>query len=107
MTKRSVVAVIVLGIVTLGIYYLVWLVKTKEEMNARGAGIPTAWLIIVPIANIYWMWKYSQGVEKVSAGKMSGAVSFILLFLLSYIGAGIIQSTFNSLEGAGAMARAA
>jgi len=53
--------------VTLGIYGLVWYVKTKEEMNAKGAEIPSAWLLIVPIANIIWMWKYSVGVEKLTA----------------------------------------
>jgi len=45
--------VIVLSLLTLGIYVLVWFVKTKREMNTKGAEIPTAWLIIIPIINIY------------------------------------------------------
>jgi len=67
MENRSPLAVFLLTMVTLGIYGLVWYVKTKEEMNAKGAEIPSAWLLIVPIANIIWMWKYSVGVEKLTA----------------------------------------
>jgi hypothetical protein len=97
MTKRSVVAVIVLTFITFGIYSLYWYVKTKNEMVARGASIPTGWLLIIPIANIYWMWKWSEGVEFVTRGKMSGAVSFLLVFLLGLIGVAIIQSAFNDV----------
>ena len=58
MKTRSVAGVIILSIVTLGIYPIIWHVRTKNEMNATGADIPTAWLLIVPIANIYWLWKW-------------------------------------------------
>jgi hypothetical protein len=95
MQKRSVVMVIVLSFITLGIYPLVWFVKTKGEMVNAGADIPTAWLIIVPIASIYWMWKWAGGVEHVSRGKMSQAIAFILVFLLSLIGMAIIQAELN------------
>ena len=40
MTKRSVAMVVILSCVTFGIYALIWYVKTKNEMNARGAAIP-------------------------------------------------------------------
>lgn len=95
--KRSVAAVIILTFITFGIYSLYWYVKTKDEMVAKGASIPTGWLLIVPIANIYWMWKWSEGVEFVTRGKMSAAVSIILLLLLGLIGMAIIQATFNGI----------
>lgn len=101
MNKRSVVMVIVLSIITFGIYALVWQVKTKNEMNKCGADIPTAWLLIVPIANIYWMWKYCGGVEHVTRGKMSQVISFLLLFLLGVIGMAIIQNEFNKAVDSG------
>jgi len=100
MTKRSVAAVIILTIITLGIYGIVWFVKTKNEMNQQGADIPTAWLIIVPIASIYWMWKWAGGVEHVTRGKFSQAVSFILVFLLGLIGMAIIQDSLNKSPAA-------
>lgn len=96
MTKRSVVAVILLNLITCGIYNLYWYVKTKDEMVMQGATIPTGWLLIIPVVNIYWMWKWSEGVEYVTRGKTSAAVSFILMFLLGMIGMAILQSIFNN-----------
>ena len=52
MTKRSVLSVVALTLITFGIYAIVWTVKTKREMVKAGAEIPTSWLLLVPIANI-------------------------------------------------------
>jgi len=95
MKNRSIAAVIILTLVTFGIYAIVWSVKTKNEMNDEGAEIPTAWLLLVPIVNIWWMWKYCQGVEQVSHGKLSAPVAFLLLWLVTLIGMAIVQDTFN------------
>lgn len=97
MKRRSPALVFFLPIITFGIYGLVWYVMTKNEMNAQGAKIPTAWLIIVPFANIYWMWKFCVGVEKVTNGGMSAAVAFLLAWLLGSIGMAIIQSSLNQV----------
>lgn len=96
MKKRNPLAVALLPFVTFGIYGLYWEVKTKGEMNALGATIPTAWLIIVPFVNIWWLWKYSEGVEKVTSGKLSGVLAFVLMLLLGSIGAAIVQDSFNN-----------
>ncbi|MGE0871295.1 MAG: DUF4234 domain-containing protein [Kofleriaceae bacterium] len=109
MTKRSVVAVILLTFITFGIYGLVWFVKTKGEMVQAGADIPTSWLLIVPIASIWWMWKWSGGVEHVTRGKQSQVIAFILVFILGIIGMAIVQVALNQAidEGApGNLARA-
>jgi len=95
MQKRSVIAVIVLMLVTFGIYSLIWHVKTKNEMVEEGADIPTAWLLIVPIANIYWYWKWCGGIDHVTRGKLSQAVALILSLLLNVIGVAIIQDALN------------
>jgi len=97
MKKRSVGGVVVLSIITFGIYAIYWMVATKGEMNSQGASIPTAWLIIVPIANIWWTWKYAEGVDHVTSNKMSAGVAFLLLWLLSLIGMAIVQSAFNKV----------
>lgn len=96
MKNRNPVAVALLPFVTFGIYGLYWEVVTKEEMKALGADIPTAWLLIVPIVNFYWLWKYSLGVEKVTGGKLQGILAFLLLALLGSIGGAIIQDSFNN-----------
>lgn len=99
MTQRNPFAVFGLSIITFGIYALYWAVKSKGEMVQRGAEIPTAWLIIVPIANIWWLWKFSEGVEKVTNGKMSGVIAFILLLVLDIIGMAVVQNEFNKVSG--------
>ena len=97
MQKRDPLMVFFLSIITLGIYALVWEVKTKREMNTKGAQIPTAWLLIIPIVNFYWLWKFSEGVETVTNKEMSGAVAFLLIFFLSVIGMAIVQSSLNKV----------
>ena len=103
MTKRSVVAVILLTLVTFGIYGLVWMIKTKNEMNSLGAQIPSGWLLVIgmvlfPLA-IWWYWKYAGGVELVTRGRQSQVIAFILMLLLGIIGMAIIQAEFNKYDG--------
>jgi hypothetical protein len=95
MQKRNPAAVFIFSFITFGIYSIVWSVKTKNEMNKLGSDIPTAWLIIIPFVNYYWYWKYSEGVEKATSGKISAIMAFVLLILLSFVGMAIIQNEFN------------
>jgi hypothetical protein len=97
MQQRSPVAVFALSLITFGIYSLVWQVKTKNELNKLGGEIPTAWLLIVPFANLYWIWKYSEGVEKATNGKVSMVLALVLLLVLSIIGMAVLQSEFNKV----------
>ena len=97
MTKRNPVVVVLLALVTFGIYALVWYIKTAREMRARGAEIPHGILIIIPIANLYWLWKWAAGVEKVTAGGMSGPVAFLLVALIAIVGIPVCQSKFNAV----------
>jgi len=95
MKNRSPIAVLLLPFITFGIYSLYWEISTKIEMNKLGAKIPTAWLIIIPFVNIWWLWKYCEGVEQVTHQKFSGVLAFVLLLLLGWIGQAIIQDSFN------------
>ena len=69
MQHRNPIMVILLSLITLGIYTLVWSARTKNEMNAKGAQIPTAWLLIIPFVSYFWLWKFSEGVEVVTSKK--------------------------------------
>lgn len=92
--KRSLVKVYLLGFLTLGIYFLYWLVKTKNELNELGAKIPTAWLIIIPIANLYWLYKYAEGFAKVTK-KANAALWFLLFLFVGIIMPAVVQSELN------------
>ena len=97
MKKRSPIAVLFLPFITFGIYGLVWYVKTKNEMNRLGANIPTAWLLIIPLANVYWFWVYGTGVAIVTKGAHSALGSFLLRLFLGPIGCAITQNEFNNV----------
>ena len=99
LTHRSPAAVLLLPFVTFGVYALYWLVRTKTEMNAQGAKIPTAWLLIIPIADLYWFWRFSVGVELVTKEKMSAIASFLLCFFLGLIGYAVVQNELNKAAG--------
>lgn len=97
MQKRSPVMVAILPWITFSIYAYWWLVTTKNEMNAKGAEIPTAWMLIVPFLNLYWEWKFCEGGEKVTNKGMSAGTALALLLLLSTIGMAIVQSELNKV----------
>ena len=97
MTNRSPASVLLLSLVTLGLYGLVWYPSTRNEMVARGADIPPFWHMIVPILGLIWTWKYCQGVEKVTNGSTSATMAFILLVFLGPIGGAVIQGAFNKV----------
>jgi hypothetical protein len=96
-TRRDVILVYVLSIITFGIYYIVWLVKTKTEMNSLGAQIPTAWLLIVPIANIYWFYKYAEAFSLQVKKDNNAVLWFLLFWLVSIITPAIVQSELNKI----------
>jgi len=102
MMKRSTVLVAIYTLITAGLYELYWLVKTKREMVEEGAVIPTSWLLIVPFANIYWMWKWAEGVAHVTH-RQSALTIFLLLVVPGVVfpvvgpplSAALLQSMLN------------
>ena len=97
MQHRDPIMLILLSIITFGLYSLIWLVTTKNQMNAKGAQIPTAWLLIIPLVNIWWYWKFCEGVEIVTNRGMETTIAFLLIYLLGPIGEAIIQNELNKV----------
>jgi len=94
--KRNIILIYILGFLTLGIYFIYWMFKTKNEINELGADIPTAILIIIPIANIYWLYKYSEGFSKY-VKKDDTILWFLIFFLIRIVMPAIVQSELNDL----------
>ena len=98
MKHRSPAAVLLLPIITFGIYALYWVVATKGEINDIVTDkVPTAWLLIVPVANFFFLWKYAAGAAEVTKGGLSQGAAFALALLLGPIGYAIIQSSYNKV----------
>ncbi|OGB83784.1 hypothetical protein A3F66_00570 [candidate division TM6 bacterium RIFCSPHIGHO2_12_FULL_32_22] len=98
---RNLAFVILMSIFTLGIYWLYWLVKTKDEINSLGGDVPTAWLIIIPIANIYFWYKYANGfvayVEKQPENNTLVLLYTLCFMFLPILNVVIIQTKLNSM----------
>lgn len=95
MQKRNLASLVIFSIITLGIYLLVWFVKTKNEMKGLGADIPTAWLIIVPFGNIYWLYKYCDAFSNYVKKDNMGIIWFLLSVTMFPALPIIIQSEIN------------
>ncbi|HSX47362.1 MAG TPA: DUF4234 domain-containing protein, partial [Patescibacteria group bacterium] len=66
MQKRNPKAVFFLHALTLGIYLLVWCNKSKKEINTilGQKEVPTLWWFALPFGSFWWIWLYSQALEK-------------------------------------------
>lgn len=95
--KRNPALVIIFSIITLGIYLIYWSVKTKEEMKSLGANIPTAWLIIVPIGNVYFLYRYCDGFSEFVRKDRLGPVWFLVAMTIFPVFPVIVQVELNKL----------
>ena len=97
--ERNVVLVYLLMLITVGFYGLYWSASTKNEMNRLGAEIPTAWLAIIPIANIFWLYKYCDGFATHVKKDNNGLLWFLVGVIIGIILPAIVQSELNKYAG--------
>jgi len=96
--KRDIVLVYLYGILTLGIYFIYWEISTKNEVNSEfKTDIPTGWLIIIPFANIYWLYKYTEAFVTKVKGDDDTALWFLVFLLAGVIMPWMVQSELNKL----------
>lgn len=84
-----------LTIFTFGIYYLYWTVKTKNELNRMGGRIPTAFLLIIPVANFYFWYKYAQSYTTYIKKGSEPLLYLLVIALVGWVGMFIIQDGLN------------
>jgi hypothetical protein len=93
--NRNVVIVIIFSIITLGIYSVYWTVSTRRDIVSRGGDIPTAWLIIIPFANIYFFYKYSRAASKLFKKEGDWVAYFVFFLFFSLITQALVQNELN------------
>jgi len=98
--ERNILLIYILGFITLGIYFLYWVVSTKEDINSLGAKIPTAWLLIIPIANFYWAYRYCEGFSERVKKDDNTILWFFLYIFVGIIMPAIVQSELNKIAAA-------
>ena len=95
--ERNPITVIILMMVTCGIYGLYWMIQTKNEINEKGGDIPTAWLIIIPIANFYWLWKYVEQWHAIAKPEQELMMVILVYLIFSPLAIYWIQVALNKL----------
>jgi hypothetical protein len=95
--KRNVFLVYLFMIITFGIYGIYWYASTRREMNELGAKVPHWILMIVPIANLYWGYKYCEAFANVVKKDKNAVLWFVLWLLVGFVIPGFVQSNLNKL----------
>jgi hypothetical protein len=93
--NRNPIGILILSFITFGIYALYWIVKTKGEINSLGGQIPTALLAIIPIANIYFFYKYSEAFSTYAKKDNSTIMWFLLFLVIAPVAMILVQITLN------------
>lgn len=93
--RRNLLVMLILLIVTFGIYYLVWAIKTKNELVRLGNEVPSGVLLFIPFAHLYFWYRYSQAFARSIARDDNEVIYFLLIAFLPVPGMFILQDKFN------------
>ena len=64
------------------VWHLVWLIKTKGELTKLGADIPSSWLLVVPLMNFYFLYRYFTEIERLSRKAVKLKTLFVAFCIL-------------------------
>jgi hypothetical protein len=93
--RRSAAAVLLLPLITFGIYSIVWCAKTRGEVNRAGASAMTTWWLLCPFGAFWYFWSLAKGINVVTGLGTGG--NYALMLLLGNIGQAIVQARMNGL----------
>ena len=96
--SKNIFLVYFLSFFTFGIYSLVWTVKSKRDMNSLGAEIPTSWLLIIPVVNLFWLYKYAEGFAQNVKKDDSTMMWFVMSLFAGIIMPFVVQSELNKIS---------
>ena len=89
-----------LSLVTLGFYFYYWCVRSQIDVNrsAKQQIVPSCWYLAVPGLNYYWMWLYTEALQKVSYNRIKATDVFLVYVICtSFLGLPLsIGNFFNS-----------
>ncbi|HVV66651.1 MAG TPA: DUF4234 domain-containing protein [Candidatus Saccharimonadales bacterium] len=71
---------------------------THPAMFFIAMGLIFVGFITTFAASAFWFFRFSEAINEYTNGKMSTAVSFLILWLIHLIGVALIQDTFNNME---------
>jgi uncharacterized membrane protein len=99
--KRDPIFVVVVSLVTCGLYALYWFYHTTRELGEanKSETNPLVWTIglFIPFVNLYFLWKYSGESEKIMKGKHSQLLIFIAWLVFFPIAQYLVQQELNKV----------
>jgi hypothetical protein len=100
---RNPLLVLGLSIITFGIYLIYWIIATSNNLREKTNIAPNPYfllLLLIPyfgiIAYLYYFWKYSESIEKLSGYK--AWVLFIFWVFVTPLGIIISQRELNKIS---------
>ena len=84
--RRSLIAVLLLNMITLGFYQIYWYFITKTEMNtlnSRNYQVPFFLWFFIPIINIWWFWRFAKAIEVTTKGEVNRWSAFLAPFVIA------------------------
>lgn len=86
MKYRSLLSILLLNIITLGLYQIYWYFITKTEMNTlnkRELKVPFFLWFFIPIINIWWFWRWAKAIEATTKGLIGRWTAFLAPFVIA------------------------
>ncbi len=86
MKYRSLLSILLLNIITLGLYQIYWYFITKTEMNTlnkRELKVPFFLWFFIPIINIWWFWRWAKAIEATTKGLIGRWAAFLAPFVIA------------------------
>ena len=104
MTNRSILSMILLTIVTLGIYMIYWTVsfqsELKQKTNEGFGGLAHLILIFATFGIYYAYWQYAAGIRIKKLGGQDYSVLYLVLFFVGFawLNPYLMQNEVNKLK---------
>lgn len=86
MKHRSLLAILLLNIITFGIYQIYWYFITKTEMNTLNKHelkVPFFLWFFIPLVNIWWFWRFAKAIEATTKGLIGRWAAFLAPFVIA------------------------
>lgn len=74
------------------------MIHTKRDINENyNENIPTCWFLIIPIANIYWLFRFTEVFVTKVRKKDDVAIWFLVFLFVGIITPYVVQKEINNL----------
>ena len=101
MTRRNILMIPILFVITFGIYGLYWFYSTSNELIRYNKSDENSfvWLLfaLIPIVNMIAVWKHSQAIKSMSENKVNGVMLFAIWIILPPVAMIWTQAEMNKL----------